>query len=153
VIGSLGRRLPQVLQRELAFYLVVPTPPRHHGASPVSGRCGRRILVVADRPPADRRVLGHGLAELDVLVLGALREGACAAKEDGKLVINMVAEPGRYPGAWFHPQRFPGTPQSGEPDDGLGVLPPLAAPPVLSAERPAEERQELASHPILDAVI
>jgi len=94
-------------------------------------------------------VVGFGLFGFDVFVLAAVGEGAGSAQQDGELVVEVVAEPGGDAGGGLEAEGFPGVPEGGEPGDGFGVAPPLAAPAVFAAEGAAEGGQELAGHPVL----
>src|SRR5690242_9516897 len=104
-------------------------------------------------PPSVRWLLDPRLPRVDVLVFGAHAERAGPAEQDGKLVVEVVAQPGDHAGAGLEPHGLPAVPQRGEPGDRLGVLPSLGAPPELPAQRATEHGQEVAGHPFIDAVV
>ena len=96
---------------------------------------------------------GGGFAGFAVRGFAALVEGAAGAHQDGQLVVEVVAVPDADAGAGLQPEHFPGVPEGLEAADGFVVLPPLRAPAVLTAERAAEDGQEVVGHPVPELVV
>src|SRR4030081_499545 len=92
-----------------------------------------RLLAPGRRPLRREGVVGEGAELVAVVAVAGLERSALGVGEHAVAGVEVVGPPAAHAAAGLEAERLPRVPEGGEPGDGLGVAPPLGAPPTPPA--------------------